>query len=138
MRKIRFLYITHRPVHRVHRFRVHGLDLRQQFLCFFAGRDVLEGTENGLFLIALFRCMRNEQFFIDEAKGPNDTKRHFLHQQHGRHGSERTLVDQVHQHGLNQVVAMMAEGDLIASQFLRNVEKGFAAVPGTEKTGVFN
>ena len=30
----------------------------------------------------------------------------------------------------------MAEGDLIASQFLRNIEEGLTAIPGAEEAGI--
>ena len=36
-----------------------------------------------------------------------------------------------------QVVLMMAESDLVAAEFLREVKHFFASLPGTEETGLF-
>ena len=69
--------------------------------------------------------------FVDETKRTDDGEWHFAHLQQGGHSAETTLVDEVHQRSMDDVVAMMPQGNLVAAKLLRKVEELFAAVPGT-------
>lgn len=91
---------------------------------------MLEGTEFGLLVVIPFVRISGYIGFIDETERSYDTDRHFLEPEHRWHGRESTLIDEVHEERLQHIVAMMAEGNLVTAQLLRNIEEGFAAVPG--------
>jgi hypothetical protein len=55
-----------------------------------------------------------------------------------KHGANLTAVKNVEKKGLDDVVLMMPEGDLIAFEAIGQLEKFFPPFPGTEKTGVLS
>lgn len=77
-----------------------------------------------------------EVTLVAKAQRTDETERHFLHLQHGRNGTERPLEDEVHEKGLDDIVFVMAKGNLVAAEFLRHGKKSLSAVPGAEETGV--
>ena len=73
--------------------------------------------------------------FLTQAERTDNGQRHLLHLQLGRHRRELALEGEVHQHRMDKVVLVMAQGYLGAAQLLCNVEELFAALPGTEEAG---
>ena len=65
-----------------------------------------------------------------EAEWAYDGQWHFLHTELGGHGGEVSLENEVHQSGMDDVILMVAEGNLGTSQFLSEVKELFAALPG--------
>ena len=53
---------------------------------------------------------------------------------HG-HGRKRTVVGQVHQGCSEDVIAVVPEGDALATQLLGQIEEGFSSGPRTEEAG---
>ena len=66
-----------------------------------------------------------------EAERADDGQRHFLHAELGGHGGEVSLESEVHQSGMDDVILMVAEGNLGAAQLLCEVKELLAALPGT-------
>lgn len=80
-------------------------------------------------------CKKLKIAFTHQAERTDYFHRKLVHRHPGRHGGETSFVGKVHHGRLHQVVAMMAERYLVASQFLSRVEKYLPAIPGTKKTG---
>ena len=64
----------------------------------------------------------------------NDGKGHLLHAQQNGHRTEPPLKCEIHQGCMQDVVLMMAKGNLGAAEFLRKVEDLLATIPRAEKT----
>ena len=101
-----------------------------------AMRVGLVGTELLLFLIPLYLGPRLDVALRDEAKRADDGERHLAHLQSGGHCGEVSLIGEVHQCRMDEVVLMMPEGDLVTAEFLCEVEELFAPIPRTEETGL--
>ena len=80
-------------------------------------------------------CKKLKIAFAHQTERTDNLYGELVHRHPGRHGGETSLVGKIHQGRLHQVVAMMAERYLVASQFLSRVEKYLPAIPGTKKTG---
>ena len=104
--------VGHRCPDTIHRFGIEGFDLSEKVFDFLPCAHMLEGAVLGLFGIVLHRGIGADVFFVDEAKGSYDTKRHLLHLQRRRHGRKSTLVDEVHEECLDDIVPMMPESNL--------------------------
>ena len=94
---------------------------------------VFVGAQLDLFLIVPQFGIAADVCLLDETERPDDGQGHLLHLQPGRHGAEASLKEQVHQCCVEQVVLMVPEGDFVAPQRLRQVEKLLAPMPRTEK-----
>ena len=90
-----------------------------------------------LFLVVSQFGISFDVLFLYHAQWPDDAQRHLSHAQQGRHGTEASLVEQVHQSRAQQVVLMVAECYLIASQLLCQVEELLTTVPLTKEAGRF-
>jgi hypothetical protein len=55
-----------------------------------------------------------------------------------KHGANLTAVKNVEKKGLDDVVLMVPEGDLITFEPVGQLKKFFPPLPGTEKTGVLS
>ena len=97
---------------------------------------VLVGAVLQLLLITAEFCVAYNVSFVDETQRSDDAKRHLAHLQQGGHRTETALIHKVHQRGVDYVVAMVAQGNLVAAKFLGEVEELLASVPGTEKAGL--
>ena len=111
------------------------------------GYDVVEQLAHGgtlgvvLVRAKLFQLLIASQFGIaadvglcHETKRTDNLQRHLVHLQTGRHGLEAALEEEVHQSRSEQVVLMMTQGNLVATQLLRQVEHLLATLPGAEET----
>ena len=101
-----------------------------------AVRVGLVGTDFLLLLIALQFGVGLDFRLGNEAERTDDGERHLAHLQQGGHCAESALEAEVQQGGMDDVVLMMAEGYLIAAEFLCQIEHLLSAVPGTEKAGL--
>ena len=58
-----------------------------------------------------------------------------MHLEQGGHRVETSLIEEVHQTGVEQVVLMMTQGNLVTAQLLRQIEELLATMPGAEEAG---
>jgi hypothetical protein len=56
----------------------------------------------------------------------------------GNHGADLGAIKNVKQEGLNDIVFVVAEGDLIAFETMGKMEQAFSPFPGAKETGVFS
>ena len=101
-----------------------------------AVRVCLVGTDFLLLLIALLFGVSLDVSLWDEAERTYDRKRHLAHLQQGGHRAESALEAEVEQDRMDDIVLMVAEGNLVTAEFLCEIEHLLAAVPGTEKAGL--
>ena len=116
--------------------RVHLLQGVVELFDVRAMRVGLIGAELLLFLIPLHLGPRLDVALRDEAQRADDGERHLAHLQTGGHRGEVSLISEVHQCRMDEVVLMMPEGDLVTAEFLCEVEELFASIPRTEEAGL--
>ena len=119
------------------KFRVEFFELIIEVGDAFALCVVLEWTLLAQGFVLAFICECLNVCPGTQTERTDDGKGHLLHLQQGRHGVEASLEGEVHQGGMENVVLMMAEGNLRTADFLCKVENQFAAVPGAEKARRF-
>lgn len=83
----------------------------------------------GLFGIVAQGCPLFEVGFMHHAERADDGHGKLPHLQPCGHGGELPLESQVEQGGVQDVILMVSEGNLVAMQFLGHGEKHLAAVP---------
>ena len=88
-----------------------------------------------MFFIALLLGIGADVGFLTEAERADDGQRHLPHAEFGGHRGEMALKGEVHQGGMDDVILVMAQSDLRATQFLGKIEELFAALPGAEEAG---
>ena len=64
-----------------------------------------------------------------QAERPDDGEGHFLHAKPYRHAFKASLEELIHKCSVDDVVHVMAEGNLVATQLLGKIEDLFAALP---------
>ena len=69
--------------------------------------------------------------FLDHAQRTDNGQWHLVQLQPHGHRLEAALVEEVHQCGVDKVVLMMTEGQLVETEFLGEVEEFFPAIPRT-------
>jgi hypothetical protein len=84
---------------------------------------------------ALFRVFF-DQILAEIGQRPDDMQAAAEDLLIGHHGTDFPGVKHVDQQGLNNVVAVMGKGNLIATSFGGNLEYPFSSEPGTEKARV--
>ena len=92
-------------------------------------------TELDEFLILLLFGILTDVIFVTEAEWADYGEGHLLHAEFGGHGGEMALEGEVHQGGVDDVVLVVAEGNLGAAKLLSEVEELLAALPGAEEAG---
>jgi hypothetical protein len=55
----------------------------------------------------------------------------------GKHGADLGTVNNIKKKGFDDIVLVMAQGDLVAFETMSKMEEAFSPFPGTEETGVF-
>ena len=93
------------------------------------------GTQLLQLLVLRQLGIASDVLLVNETEWSDDGERHLAHLQTGRHCIEASLKREVHQSRADNVVAMMAQGNLVASQLLGEVEELLAAIPGAEEAG---
>ena len=78
---------------------------------------------------------RGQFRLCNEAKRTDNLHVELRHPEFRRHGAERSLVGQVQKQCLQDVVLMVSQSNLPASDTLRNLKERFASHPRTEETG---
>jgi len=78
-------------------------------------RVCLIGTAFRLFLIASHLCVCLDVGFLHHTERSDDCEGHLAHLQARRHGVEAALEGEIHQGCMDQVILMVAEGDLVAA-----------------------
>ena len=101
-----------------------------------AVRVSLVGAAFRLFLIASHLSVGFDVGFLYHTERTDDGEWHLTHLQARRHGVETSLEGEIHQCRMDEVVLMVAEGYLVAAEFLCEVEELLAAVPGAEEAGL--
>jgi len=96
---------------------------------------VLIGTLLELLLITLFFGVCTDIILAAETKRADDGEGHFPHAEQSGHGAEVALEREVHQGRMDDVVLMVAQGNLVTPQLLGEVEELLAALPGAEEAG---
>jgi len=70
----------------------------------------------------------------DKTERADHLHRELIHLQEGRDSANSALEREVHQEGMDDIVAMMTEGYLVAAPRLSHLKQGLAAIPGAEET----
>ena len=87
------------------------------------------------FLVVLLTGILLDVVLLAETQRANDGQWHLAHAELGGHGGEVSLEGEVHQGRVDDVVLMVAEGYLGASQFLGKVKELLTTLPRTEEAG---
>lgn len=116
-------------------FGVLLLDVLEEGAHVIAMTVFLVRTEFDLLLVATQLGIASDVGFLDKAQRTDDAEGHLAHLEEGRHRVEASLIEEVHQTGVKQVVLMVAQGNLVAAQFLSQIKHLLAAVPGAKKAG---
>ena len=95
---------------------------------------VLVGTQLDQLLVLCQFGISGDVGFVDETERADDGQWHLAHLEQGGHRAEASLVDEVHQRGVDDVVAMVSQRNLVATKLLCEVEQLLAAVPGAEES----
>lgn len=90
-----------------------------------------------LFLIFLHRGPSRQIAFLHHTERTDDGHRKLTHAQPGRHGGELSLKTEVQQGGMQNVILVMSQSNLVASQFLGRLEKHFRRFQEHRKQGLF-
>jgi hypothetical protein len=55
----------------------------------------------------------------------------------GKHGADLSTVKNIEKKGFDDIVLVMAKGNLVTFETMSKMEETFSPFPGTEETGVF-
>ena len=80
-----------------------------------SGAFFLVGAELRHLFVLPELCELLQLLFADEAEWSYELHLKLLHLKCGRYGRERALVDDVHEHGLYDIIFVVSEGYLVAS-----------------------
>jgi hypothetical protein len=97
-------------------------------------RTGLVGTEHLLFLVVLYLSPCLDVVFLYQTEWSYDREWHLPHTEADGHCGKVCLIGQVHQSRVDDIILMVPEGNLVATQFLSEVEELLATVPRTEET----
>jgi hypothetical protein len=114
--------------------RIHLLNLFEELSHIITMGRRLVGTEFYLLLIAPQLRIATDIILLNHTERTDDAQGHLSHLEQSRHRIETSLIELVHQAGMQQVILMMSQGNLVAPQLLRQIKKLLTAVPRTEET----
>ena len=100
------------------------------------------GILNGWTSIFKFRemfipCKTPDNIFIRKSKGANDDKATLKKRLQWRHGTDFTGITYIHKKGLNDIILVVTQCNLVTAEFIGNFKKPFPSQPGTQETGIF-
>ena len=98
---------------------------------------MLEGARLLLWDILTQFGVTTELALLNQAERTNKLQGHLVHLKFGIDSGELAIEDKIHEQGLDDIILVMAEGNLVAAKFLCSVEERLAAVPGAEEARVF-
>ena len=87
------------------------------------------GTELYLLLVASQLGIALDISLFHHTERTNDAEGHLPHTQQGGHRIKASLIELIHQTGVEQVVLMMPQGNLITSQRLCQIKYLLTAIP---------
>ena len=118
---------------RVAGFGIQALHLSEQAGDGGAVGVALMGAQFGHGPVAGHLSIATDVCLVNEAQRTDDAQRHLAHFEACGHCAEASLKCQVHQGRVDEVVAMVPKGYLVAAQLLRKIEQLLAAVPRAEE-----
>ena len=112
-------------------FGVEALEVGDDLLDVVAAGGVLVGAGLDLLVVAVVVGPLLQGGVADEAEGTDEGHGEVVHGHLGAHGGELSLEGEVHEGGLHEVVAMVAEGNLVATVGAGGLKEFLATLPGT-------
>ena len=95
---------------------------------------IISGLVMAPLLVVLYLSPCLDVVFLYQTEWSYDRERHLPHTETDGHCGKVGLIGEVHQSRVDDIILMVSEGNLVATQFLREVEELLATVPRTEKT----